>query len=158
MQLAVGVVDVVALAQGVQAVALARVALAGHHQGVEHRAVVADVAALGLPQQGELVVDEANVERRVVDDQLGALDELEELVGDVLEARLAHQVFVGDAVHRDGAFIHFAVGLQVDVEVATGQAPALQFDAADLDDPVAIGDRHAGGFCIQYDVTHVLDL
>ncbi|MCY1239087.1 hypothetical protein D9M72_518610 [compost metagenome] len=93
-----------------------------------------------------------------MDDQLGALDELEELVGDVLEARLAHQEFVGDAVYRDGAFIHLAVRLQVNVEVPPGQATAFHLDAADLDDTVAIGDRHAGGFSVQYYITHVQNL
>ena len=43
----------------------------------------------------------------------------------------------------------------VDVEVATGQAAPLQLDTADLDDPVTIGHRHAGGFGIQYDATHL---
>jgi hypothetical protein len=37
--------------------------------------------------QGEFVVDEANVERRVMDDQLRAFDELEELVGDLVAKR-----------------------------------------------------------------------
>jgi hypothetical protein len=32
----------------------------------------------------------------------------------------------------------------------TGQAPAHELDTADLDDPVTIGDRHTGGFGIEY--------
>src|SRR5690606_14718347 len=78
----------------------------------------------------------------------------EELVGHVLEARLVGDELVGDAVHRDGALVDLAIRVEVDVEVAPGQAPSFQLDAADLDDAVAIGHRHAGGFGIQYDTTH----
>lgn len=112
VQFAVGVVDAVTFAQRIEAVALARMTLARHHQGIEHRAVIAHVGAFALPQQGELVVDEANVERRVVNDQLGALDELVEFIGDFPEARLVGHVFVGDAVNRDGAFVDLAIGLR----------------------------------------------
>ncbi|MNN55448.1 hypothetical protein D3C81_1703230 [compost metagenome] len=84
-----------------------------------------------------------------MDDQLGAVDELEEFVGDVTEALLVLQELVGDAVHRDGALVHFPVRLQVDVEVPAGKATPIQLDAANLDDPVTVGDRHAGGFGIQ---------
>ena len=41
------------------------------------------------------------------------------------------------------------IRLQVEVEVAPGKAPPDQFDAADLDDPVAIGYRHTGSFGIE---------
>ena len=51
--------------------------LTRHQQRIEHRAVVGDFGTILLAQQGELVVDEAKVERRIVDDQLRVLDELE---------------------------------------------------------------------------------
>ncbi|MCY1428738.1 hypothetical protein D9M71_446340 [compost metagenome] len=149
MQVAAGVVYAIALAQGVEVVALPRVTLAGHPQGVEHAAVVVDLGALLLAEQGEFVIDEADVERCVMDDQLGAVDELEEFVGDLTEARLVLEELVGDAVHRDGALVHFPIRLQVDVEVPAGKATPIQLDAANLDDPVTVGDRHAGGFGIQ---------
>ena len=81
-----------------------------------------------------------------------AFDVLEELFGDIGESRFADQEGIGDAVHPDRAFVTLAVRLQIDVEVAPGQAPADDLDAADLDDPVAFGDRHAGGFGIEDDV------
>ncbi|MNP15134.1 hypothetical protein D3C76_1074790 [compost metagenome] len=84
-----------------------------------------------------------------MDDQLGAGDELEELVGHLAEARLVLEVLVGDAMHRNGAFVHFPVRLQVDVEMPAGETPPFQLDAADLDDPVTIGDGHARGFGIE---------
>ncbi|MCY1397000.1 hypothetical protein D9M71_119880 [compost metagenome] len=85
-----------------------------------------------------------------MDDQLRALDELEELLGHFSEARLADQELVGDAVNADGALVTLAIRLQVDMEMTAGQAPAHQLDTADLDDPVTVGDRHTGGFGIEY--------
>lgn len=145
-----GVVDAITLAQGIEAVALARVTLAGHHQGIEDRAVLGDVRTVGLPHQGKFVVDETDVERRVMDDQLGAVDELEELIGHFGKARLALEEFIGDAVDANRPFVTVTVRLQIDVEVAAGQAAPHQFDTADFDDPVTIGHRHAGGFGIEY--------
>src|SRR5690606_34286190 len=72
------------------------------------------------------------------------------------EARLAHQKFVGDAVHRDGALVHFAIGLQVDMEMPTGQTPPHQLHTADFDDAVAVAYRHTGGFGVEYDAAHAL--
>src|SRR3990167_8834300 len=154
VQIATGVVDAIAFAQGIEVVALPWVALTGHHQGVEDRAVLADIGAVVLLDQGKFVVDKANVERRVVDDQLRALDEVEELIGDFLEARFVFDKVVGDAVHRNRAFVDFAIRLQVNVEMPPSQTPADQFNTADFDDPVTIGHRHTGGFGIEYDATH----
>jgi hypothetical protein len=109
-----------------------------------------DVRTIVLAHQGKFVVDEANVERRVMDDQLRALDEFEELIGHFSETRLAHQEFVGDAVDADGAFITLAIRLQVNVEMPPREASSDQLDTTDFDNPVAIGHRHAGGFGIEY--------
>jgi hypothetical protein len=40
--------------------------------------------------------------------------------------------------------------LQIDVEMTTGETATHQLDAADFDDPVTIGHRHASGFGIEY--------
>ena len=106
------------------------------------------VSAIVLAHQGKFVVDEANVERRVVDDQLCALDELEELVGDFGKARLANEEFVGNTVHTYRTLVALAIRLQINVEMPARQAPTDQFDATDFNVPVSIGHRHAGGFGI----------
>src|SRR5262245_42506719 len=80
VQVAPGIVDVVALAEGVETVALARV------QPPRQRERVADPAALadtrGDAGGPELRVEEADVELGVVDHELCAVDEREELLGD----------------------------------------------------------------------------
>lgn len=50
-----------------------------------------------LSSRANSVGDEADIERRVLDDQLNA-DELEEIVGDLAGSATCRQVFVGDAV------------------------------------------------------------
>ncbi len=96
--------------------------------------MLGDVGALGMDTQpGELHVDEAHVEGRVVDDQLGTFDELEEAVGDLGEARLVGDVIIGDAVDRDGALVDLPIRVEVDMEMPPGQAPA-----DDLDPPISM--------------------
>ncbi len=108
--------------------------------------MLSDISPVLRPHQGKFVVDEANVERCVVNDQLRALDELEEFIGDFGKPRLADQKFVGDTVNTDRAFVTFAIRLQVNVKMPTGQAATDQLDTTDLDDAVTIRHRHTGGF------------
>ncbi|MNM75477.1 hypothetical protein D3C81_872630 [compost metagenome] len=93
-----------------------------------------------------------------MDDQLRALNEVEELISDFSKPRLVDQKGISDTVDADGAFVTLTVGLQVDVKMAPGQAPAHQLDTTDLDNPVAISDRHTGGFGVQDDRPVVLNL
>ncbi|MNE22849.1 hypothetical protein D3C80_1160760 [compost metagenome] len=58
----------------------------------------------------------------------------------------------------DGALVTFAVRLQIDVEVPSGQAPPHQLDTPDLDDPVSVSHRHTGGFGVEDDRPVVLNL
>ena len=107
MQGARRVVDLVALAQGVQAVALARMQIARHAQRVgDLRAVLGDGLQVHQPQ---LVVEEAHVERRVVDDQLGAADELEELVRHLAKPGLVLQELRAQPVHLQRARLDLAL-------------------------------------------------
>ena len=63
VNIALGRIDLIALAQRVQAVALPRVHLARHRQRVEHRAVVLDLR-LAVLHELELMLEKADVERR----------------------------------------------------------------------------------------------
>ena len=105
-------------------------------------------------QAPELVVQETDVERRVVDDQFRALDELDQLVDDVREFRLLLQELGRQAVHRLGAGVDRPLRVQVLLERAPGRAAVDELDAADLDDPVALGGFEAGGFGVENDLAH----
>jgi len=147
------VVDAVATAEGVQAVPLARMQLPRQRQRVHHAAQVAH-AQLQAVHAGQLRIEEADVEYRVVDHQLGATDELEQLLDHVGEPRLAGQELVGDAVDRERPGIHFPVRTEVTVERPPGGPPVVELDAADLDHSMALADLEAGGFGVQDDLAH----
>ncbi len=153
MQVAAGVVDPVAPAQGVEAVALPGMQLPSERQRVEH-APLARHRAADRRQACQLSVEETDVEGRVVDHELGILDELEELASHVREARLRGEELVGDAVHGERAGVHFAIRAEVAMEAAPGHAPVAHLDAADLDDAVALRDLEAGGFGVEDDLAH----
>ena len=55
-----------------------------------------------------------------------------------------------------GAFLDVPLGIDVNVEFATGQAPILHFQGADLDDAMPVFGFEAGGFRIENDLPHGL--
>ncbi len=117
--------------------------------------MLGDIGPLGVNSQArELHIDEAHVEGRVMDDQFRAFDEFEEAVGDLGEAWLVGDELVGDAVDRDGTLVDLPIRIEIDMEMPPGQTPANDFHSPDLDDPMPIGHRHAGGFGIQHYVSH----
>ena len=81
-------------------------------------ATVRDVAR----QAREFRVEEADVEGRVVDDELGAADERHQLVDDLGELRRLLQPRGVDAVHGQRAGVDLAFGIQVAMELLAGRA------------------------------------
>src|SRR5690606_26242773 len=122
-----------ALAQRVQGIALSREALPRQLQRILDRAQLAQRAEAAA-QARELGIEEAQVEGGVVDDQFGAVDESEELLGHVGEFRLAGEELAGQAGDLLRARLEIAFRIQVALPGAP-RGPALdQLDAADLDD------------------------
>ena len=127
VQVAVRVVDRVALAQRVEAVALPGVHLPRERQRVEHLAAVAHAE----PRRPVASARRASSASRNATSN-GALwitssaprDELEQLGGDVGEARLAAQELGREAVHLQRAGIDLPVGAQVAMELPP-RAPAV---------------------------------
>ena len=66
----------------------------------------------GAADQLELLVQEADVERRVVDDDFGALQVVQQFVGDRRELRLVAQELVADAVHLERVLVAVAPGFR----------------------------------------------
>ena len=89
-----------------------------------------------------------------MNDQLGVLDELDELGRHLGELRLLAQLLARDAVHLLGAGVDVAFGIEIAVENPAGQAPIEQLDATDLDDAVLLLDFEARGFRIEDDLAH----
>jgi hypothetical protein len=157
MQLPVRVVHAQPPAQCVERIALPRVALPSQLQRIEYGDAFAQ-RPVALAQPRKLGLQEAHVERRVVDHQLGAVDEGEKFVGDLGKARLVGQELQGQPGHFLRADLELAVRVEVFVEGAPG-GPALdQLDAADLDHAVALLPFKAGGFGVEDDVAHGLQV
>ena len=106
------------------------------------------------PELLQLRVQELDVERGVVDDELRAAHVLEKLGGDLGEARLVLEELVGDAVDAQRALLHCPLGVDVAVEMVPGEAPGDQLDAADLDDPVPEPRVETGRFGVEDDLSH----
>ena len=100
-------------------------------------------------------VEEAGVERRVVDDQLGAGDEFEKLVDDVGELRLVSEKVEGDAVDRGSSFVDLALGIDELVQVVAGRPAIDHLDAGYFDDAVTLAGIKPGGFGVENDLSHV---
>ena len=105
-------------------------------------------------QAVEFGVDEADVEAGVVNHDLGARHEGQQLLGHCREERLVGQEVVGDAVHAHRVRVAGALRVDVVVQAAAGVAPVDHLDAADLDDAVALGGVQAGRFGVQEDLSH----
>ena len=148
VQLAMRVVDVVALAERVEAVALARVHLPRERQRVDHRQR-SPIRRAAARQTLQLRIEESDIECRVVDDELRAVHELEQLVDDLREARLLREERVGDAVHILRGAIDRPVRAQVAVKAPAGLAAIDQLDAADLDDAMSLLRLQPRGFGVE---------
>src|SRR5688572_8467917 len=152
VQVTAGIVDAVALAERIEVVALARVHAPRERERVADSAVIRDArcAAGG----GQLGIEEADVELRIVDHEFGALHECQEFIRDVGECGLRREELVGDSVDREGPRLYLAVRPQVAMPVLSGRTPVPELDTADLDDAVTLGDFESGGFSVEDDLAH----
>src|SRR5471030_457880 len=146
VQLAMRIGHAVAVAQGIQRIALARMQLLGLHQRVDDAAdMVAEARQL---QARELMVQKTQIEGRVMNNDFGAGDVAAQVFDDLVELRLIAEKLGGQAVDIERALFRIALGIDVDMEVIPRQHAVVQFDATDFDDTVAQLGIEAGGFSI----------
>lgn len=152
VQLAVRIRDAVAVAQGVERVALTWVHFLRLHQGIDH---AKHLLMHGRQVQAlEFRVQEADIERRIVDDQFGVGDVGTELVGNFREFRLVAEEFRRQSVDGQRALFRVALGIDVMVKIIPRQHAVVQLDRPDLQDAVARARVQAGGFSIENNLTH----
>jgi hypothetical protein len=108
--------------------------------------------------QTQLMIDECNVERSVVHDQLGTIDELKQFVDYVTKFWLVLKKFRRQSVHLQRARLAIAFGIQVIVEAAARQPPAQHFQRPDFDNTVAEPRFQASGFSVDKNLAHGLSL
>src|SRR5690554_776509 len=104
------------------------------------------------------MLDEADVKRSIVYDQLGATHKLPEGIRNILEQRLVDQKFVGDTVDADGLGLDLTLGVDVLVIRAPRKAPVDELNGANLDQAVAFPWVDTRGFSIQNDLAHLSTL
>jgi len=80
----------------------------------------------------------ADIEGRIVNDQFRVFDEGEKVIDDFGETRLGFEVCTADTVDCLRTLVDVPIRIQEAVKIAPGQATVEQFDAADLDDAVAL--------------------
>ena len=147
-------VDLVALAQRVEIVLLARVQIARHAQRVDHvGAIHGDRLQIDQPQ---LRIEKRAVEWRVVNDKFRAGDEFEQIFGDVAELRLVAQELLGEAVDLQSGLFTGAPGIDVAMKMVAGKPPVDNLDRCDFNHAVTEFGIKAGGFSVEYDLAHDL--
>jgi hypothetical protein len=88
----------------------------------------------------ELAIEESGIESSVVNDELCAAEELDQLGHDIAKARLVLQELGVDTVDQQSARVDFAFGVQVAMKVPTGQSPVDNFDPSNFDDAMTHAD------------------
>ena len=100
------------------------------------------------------MVEERDVERSVVNDDLGVAHERLDVRPHIREPRLVLQKLAGNAVHLEGSFLDIPIGLQVVVKAVVGQTSIHQLDATDLDDSVAQRGVETGRLGVEHHLSH----
>ncbi len=124
----------------------------GHLQCIHHPR--ASLFQRRFLQQRQLIVEEADIECSVVDDQFRPLDEIEKLDNDLVESGFVLQELVGQAMHCQRTGLHLALRIDIAMETLSGQLAIEQLDTADLDDAIAKPEIEARGFRIEDDLSH----
>ncbi len=139
-----------ALTQGVERVVHARKALLGQGQAVDPAGDVDQFAAGHF----QLAVDEGAVEAGVVGDHRRVADELQEGLTDVGvgELGLVGQELDRHPVHRLGARLDVAFGVDVAMEGAPRGDEVVEFHTGQLDQPVARTEVEPGGLGVEDDL------
>ena len=153
VQVALGVVDAVALAERIEAVALPGVEFSGERQGVEHGAAGLERCGLGI-ETLELGVQKSEIEGRVMNDKLGALNELQQLLDHLSELGLTLELGERKAVDRRGALVDLALRVLIFMKLPPREATPHEFETADFDDAMPLADFEARSFGVENDLAH----
>ena len=147
------VVDTVALAQGVQAVALAWVAGPGKNQRIGNRAQGCGQGRLGI-QALQFSVNESHIKGSVVNDQFSTVDKRQKFLCHPVEGGFVREEFRSNTMHREGTGIDIPLRFYIFVKMASGESPIDQLHAANLNNSVTLADLQASSFRVQNDLPH----
>ena len=108
----------------------------------------------------QFVIEKAQIERGVMDDQFGTAHKFQKAFGDIGKARLVGEKIMRQTMHLHRVGIDGAIRLQIGMKTLPGDPSIEQFDAANLDHPMALRRIKTGGFRIQNKLpfAHALNL
>ena len=118
----------------------------GMHQRIGH--TVAKLCNRCAPHARQLGVQKLQIERRIVNNQLGTGDKFQKLISHLLEGGLVGQKVRGQTVHPQRFGIAVTIGTQIGVIVATGDVAIDDFNRTDLNDSVSVGRIQSGCFSV----------
>src|SRR5271167_3407616 len=99
-------------------------------------------------------IEEADIESCVVRDQKRIAEKSDQLFRLVGKQRLVLEEFAGEPVNLERLFRHVAFRIEIAMEHFAGRKTINEFDAADLDQPIALKGIEPGGFGIENDLAH----
>src|ERR1700733_14171771 len=102
----------------------------------------------------ELGIEEAEIERRVVNDKRRVRKKSDQVVGLLAKERLVLEELFAEAVNREGFGRHAALGIEIDVKGLAGRDAIDQFDATDLDQTMVVQRIETGRFSIKNNFAH----
>ena len=140
----------IAHAQIVEPVRAAGVLAPRQQQRVDH-ALAAHCGAADALQFG---IEEAEIEHRVVRDELRVAEEGDEVIDLFGKQRLVPEELDGQSVNLERRLRHVAFRIEIAMERLAGGETVDELDAADLDQPIALKGIKAGGFGIENDFAH----
>src|SRR5690606_19059351 len=117
MELALGIIDVIALAESIQIILLAWMQSSRHGQSVDDIAVILNTAK-AFVEFGEFVVGKTHIKGCVVNHQLRITDKIQKLIGNQVKHRLVRQKFKGYTMYFLGAFVNFPLRVYIAVKMA----------------------------------------
>ena len=145
-----GIVDRIARTEIVEFVRDAGMLAPRQQQGVDQP----------LPRDGrpfdpvKLGVDEADIERCVVDHERRVADELEEILDHMRKERLVREELAGKTVHGECFRRHVALWIEEPMKSLAGRHAIENLDTADFHQPIAAQRVEPGGFGIENDFAH----
>jgi len=151
MQGTVRVGNAITLAKRIERITPSGMHLSGQCQRIHHRR--GPLAKSTHAQPAKFGIKKADIERRVMDEDLGARDKINQALRDLREHRLVAQSLAAQSVHRQRPFINVAFRIEVKVQRPAAWPTINQFNTADFDDAVPVLSAEAGGLGIKNDLS-----
>src|SRR5579863_1338161 len=101
-------------------------------------------------------VDEAEIEHRVMRDELGVAQKSHELFRFVGEQRLVVEKLAGQAVNLERLLRHVALRIEVTVKGLAGREAIDEFNAANFDQAIPLHGIKSSGLGVKNDLAHAI--